>query len=209
MKSLFLILVFVVSFNNYVGAQSIDTNQENQKEVNNYKKSSDYIYAEDVYKDNAFDQLLEEVNVYKNHVSDCETSPDKIKENAILIEYFDYEDEKNYFFYIPKKSLLKDNSSVSNELIDNSNSVLEKIISYQDYFSLKPFIDKKQEEGVVQYRQLKEGYDDTRFCYWIIFDNSAKIIAVLDKSCKIDLLSNRPISKSDYQSNKKMWIQIY
>ena len=45
--------------------------------------------------------------------------------------------------------------------------------------------------------------------FWAIFDRTKKLIALLDKEKRTDLLTNTPIDISTYKDKPKIWIQIY
>lgn len=45
--------------------------------------------------------------------------------------------------------------------------------------------------------------------YWAVFDKKKKLIALLDKERKTDLLTNQKIDSATYSDKPKIWIQIY
>ena len=114
-------------------------------------------------------------------------------------------------------------SDVSEEKIESLVSKVEYAISITDEKTSQLLTDISNAgnfdaiNGILQ--QRKTEHHDIMFkptmdfninnAFWAIFDRTKKLIALLDKEKRTDLLTNTPIDISTYKDKPKIWIQIY
>ena len=114
-------------------------------------------------------------------------------------------------------------SDVSEEKIESLVSKVEYAISITDEKTSLLLTDISNAgnfdaiNGILQ--QRKTEHHDIMFkptmdfninnAFWAIFDRTKKLIALLDKEKRTDLLTNTPIDISTYKDKPKIWIQIY
>ena len=114
-------------------------------------------------------------------------------------------------------------SDVSEEKIESLVSKVEYAISITDEKTSLLLTDISNAgnfdaiNGILQQRKtehhdimLKPTMDfNINNAFWAIFDRTKKLIALLDKEKRTDLLTNTPIDISTYKDKPKIWIQIY
>lgn len=167
------------------------------------------------------------VPLYKDNiiaVNDKEFSNSlQITKDTVFTEKVSFAEKSNSI-----KADLNSNQGV--EISDVSEEKIESLVSKVEYAI--SIIDEKTSQlltdisnagnfdainGILQ--QRKTEHHDIMFkptmdfninnAFWAIFDRTKKLIALLDKEKRTDLLTNTPIDISTYKDKPKIWIQIY
>jgi len=182
--------------------------------ANSIKKNAEYLYAENADSIHAFAMLMEKVRNYQNSEMQTDTTILFVRSKAEHFSYQKNSHTKVVLYYVLKKDLLiPDTQEVPENLtaeITNENcSVIDNVIRHKKYSALNSYLEqRKYEKHDIQFKLIR-GDDGTRNCYWIVFDNNKNIIAILDTSLSIDLLTGKSVDFNDYVKLPKIWLQIF
>ncbi len=185
--------------------------QHDKTEANEIKRNEEYIYAEHSDEEKAFEMLMNKIRMYENFEFEIDSSVSNVRTKAQSFKYAKNSHSVVTLYYIHKKDLLVTEGDVcENQIVGGIDTVIIKyILNLDGYADLNTYLEKRKSENHdIQYKLLR-GDDGTRNCYWIIFDNQRKIIAVLDKTLSKDLLSGKTVDFQDYINYPKIWLQTF
>lgn len=88
-------------------------------------------------------------------------------------------------------------------------AVLQPMLCMNTYDDVKSHLeDYKQQNHNLLFKLVANGYDADN-CFWVVFDKQRTLLAILDRSCRRDILTGASVNKTTYSGNPKIWIQIY
>ena len=211
MKKLFNILCFIIICCNVFAQETYDKDF-----AISVKKNTEYLYGEASDAETAFNKLLKKIKSCNDFDSPIDTTAAGARQKSKHFEYQKNSKTKVTLYYVLKKDLvITDNAD--NQIIAGTDSkfpdenapVIDFVLNYNNYQDLRQYLDKrKNERHDIQFKLIK-GDDGTRNCYWIVFDDTRKVIAVLDKTLSKDLMTGQSVDPQKYKNYPKIWLQTF
>lgn len=211
MKKIFTIICLVIICCN-VSAQET----YNKDFAISVKKNSEYFYGEASDAETAFNKLLKKIKSCNDFDSPIDTTAAGARQKSKHFEYQKNSKTNVTIYYVLKKNLVITENADSqviagtdSKVPDENAPVIDFVLSYNNYQDLRQYLDKrKNERHDIQFKLIK-GDDGTRNCYWIVFDGTRKVIAVLDKTLTKDLMTGESVDPQKYKNYPKIWLQTF
>ena len=209
-----------------VWAGSVD---DVKKQINQIKKSSQYIYAESTAPTEADARTYAEERLY-DEVNKWVATQKKLKGSASLVVNNRKElwttlsmprgsNMFRYFVYVKKSDILPTENAV---VIANENlpaveeklqptlpEAIQVVADYTDYYKMAEKVKQLKEEGKIEEYARYASLDDPDECYLVIYNKEAQVVAVLTPGPeRLNVKTGKPDGIANYRGCGAIGIKV-
>lgn len=200
-----------------------------KKQINQIKKSSQYIYAESTAPTEADARAYAEERLY-DEVNKWVATQKKLKGSANLVVNNRKElwttlsmprgsNMFRYFVYVKKSDILPTENAVviANENLPAVEEKLQPVLpeairivaDYTDYFQMAEKVKQLKAEGKIEEYARYASLDDPDECYLVIYNKDAKVVAVLTPGTeRLNVKTGKPDGIANYRGCGAIGIKV-
>ncbi len=200
-----------------------------KKQINQIKKSSQYIYAESTAPTEADARAYAEERLY-DEVNKWVATQKKLKGSANLVVNNRKElwttlsmprgsNMFRYFVYVKKSDILPTENAV---VIANENlpaveeklqptlpEAIQVVADYTDYYKMAEKVKQLKEEGKIEEYARYASLDDPDECYLVIYNKEAQVVAVLTPGPeRLNVKTGKPDGIANYRGCGAIGIKV-
>ena len=113
----------------------------------------------------------------------------------------------------PKPAASNSNPSSSSSAINVGNAkeseILSALAGLGDFSQIISYLNNRKNSNHDIVFKATTQYGSVLNSYWLVFDSSKRLVAVLTKDKALNLLTNATVNPQAYANSPKVWIQIY